>query len=216
MDEEFWQARWRENRISFHEAQANNLLIDNFRHLGLRKGDTVFVPLCGKSIDLDWLLTQGLRVVGIDFNRQAAEEVFARLELTPEITEIGPLLRYDTDRITLFVEDFFELDGDDLGDVNAIYDRAALVALPSTTRSKYSERICQLTHCAPQLLITFDYDQTHMDGPPFSVPGEEIQKHYGKNYTIESLISRKISGPLSQRCQGDENVWLLKPVNRNT
>jgi thiopurine S-methyltransferase len=209
MDEDFWQSRWRQNQIGFHEDRANSLLLRFFDRLDLRADDRVFVPLCGKSFDLDWLIGQKFHVVGVEFNKEAVEEVFARLNLVPNVDVVGPLLRYRAKAIDIFAGDFFELTESVLGPVNAVYDRAALVALPSAMRERYARHLADLTISAPQLLVTFDYDQTHMEGPPFSVSEAEVQRHYGAQYAVEQLASNVISGPLSQRCEGDENTWFL-------
>lgn len=210
MHEEFWQTRWRANRIGFHESQPNSLLLENFHRLALKAGDTVFVPLCGKSVDLDWLLAQELRVIGIEFSQQAVEEVFARQNITPEVEQVGALKRFSAERIDIFVGDFFDLNADQLTNIDAIYDRAAMVALPKPSRKKYAPHLTEITKSARQLLVTFDYDQEQMEGPPFSVPEAEIRALYADIYEIELLASRAISGSLSNRCQGSENTWLLK------
>lgn len=210
MHEEFWQTRWRANRIGFHESQPNNLLLENFHRLELQAGHTVFVPLCGKSVDLDWLLAQELRVVGIEFNQQAVEEVFARQNITPEVEQVGALKRFSAERIDIFVGDFFDLNADQLTNIDAIYDRAAMVALPKPSRKKYAPHLTEITKSAQHLLVTFDYDQEQMEGPPFSVTEAEVRALYAGRYEIELLASRAISGSLSNRCQGSENTWLLK------
>ena len=212
MDEEFWQIRWRENRIAFHENRPNSLLVSHFHRLGLAKGDTVFVPLSGKAVDLDWLSAQKLRVVGVEFNRQAVEEVFARRNIVPDVRTVGRMRRYRAEAFEMFVGDFFDLTADMLGAVDAVYDRAALVALPPDTRANYARHLADITNKARQLLISFDYDQSQTLGPPFSVPGQDISRLYDGLYSAELLASREISGPLAERCQGSENVWLLDPV----
>jgi thiopurine S-methyltransferase len=212
MNEEFWQSRWRENKIGFHEDRPNELLLRNINRLNLSKGDTVFVPLCGKTIDLDWLLSQGFRVIGIEFNQEAVAEVFARQNLVPDVAEIDSLLRFRSNSMTIFVGDVFDLSATRLGKVEAVYDRAALVALPADKQSQYAHHITLLTNQAPQLLITFDYDQHLMEGPPFSVPAEQIERYYGDSYKLECLASQKISGRLSQRCCGNEDTWLLEEI----
>lgn len=210
MREEFWQARWNENRIGFHESQANELLVAHFHHLNCKAGDTVFIPLCGKTLDIDWLLKQGIRIIGVEFNQQAVEEVFARQNRVPEITQTGSLLRYRSEKITLFVGDIFNLHADHLGKVDGVYDRAALVAVAREMRPNYAKHIDLLCKSAPQLLITFDYDQRLMDGPPFSVPLQEVQVLYGDNYRIEFINQQEITGPIAKRCQGTEETLLLQ------
>ncbi|MGH1412042.1 MAG: thiopurine S-methyltransferase [Pelagimonas sp.] len=212
MEHSFWHARWTEGRIGFHEPAANPLLTTHFDQLNLSPGDTIFVPLCGKTIDIDWLLSKGLRVSGIEFHPGAVDEVFARLGLTAETTEIGPLTRSRAGDLTLFSGDVFELSAETLGPVNAIYDRAAIVALPPETRPLYAAHLSKITATAPQLLIGFDYDQTLSDGPPFSVPLSELTDHYAAQYRLDKLAEHPLDGPLGQRTQGLEQTWLLSPT----
>ncbi len=209
MEKSFWQARWQEGRIGFHEPAANPLLTTHFNSLNLRPGDTVFVPLCGKSLDLDWLLSRDLHVIGIELHQDAVNEVFDRLDLIPERQNIGALTRASANNITLFCGDIFDLTADLLGPVNAIYDRAAIVALPPETRPQYAAHITEITQSAPQLLISFDYDQTLSGGPPFSVPQPELLNHYAATYTLTKLAQHTLDGPLGQRTQGLEETWLL-------
>ena len=211
MEADFWQERWREGRTAFHEKHVNALLVDHYKSLALSPGDTVFVPFCGKSFDLDWLREKGHRVVGAELNKPAVEEVFERQGLVPSVNAVGSLTRYQTGSLDVFVGDMFELSSELVGPVHAIYDRAALIALPALMRRKYADHLSVLSGHARQLLITLDYDQSQMDGPPFSVNGEQIQDLYGDRYSLEPLSSGPISGPLSERCNGLEKVWLLKP-----
>lgn len=211
MEHAFWQERWRENRIAFHEAEPNPLLTENYGQLKLSAGNRVFVPLCGKSFDLDWLLAKDLKVVGAELNEGAVQEVFERLRLTPDITQIGTLKRYSAEELTVFVGDFFQLQDGDIGPVDAVYDRAALVAMPDAMRADYAQHLIAITGKARQLLISFDYDQSQMSGPPFSVPGRTIATYYDDTFKRELLSDTAIAGQLSQRCSGQEQVWLLTP-----
>ncbi|MEZ5878939.1 MAG: thiopurine S-methyltransferase [Tepidamorphaceae bacterium] len=153
MDPSFWHERWTARRIGFHEEKPNDLLMKHFARLDLSAGSRVFVPLCGKSRDLGWLLEQGFRVVGIELSPIAVEELFTELGVKPVIEEHGPLKLYSYEDLFVFVGDVFELMMDRLGPVDAVYDRAALVALPETMRKAYAAHLTRLTGAAPQLLI---------------------------------------------------------------
>jgi len=212
MDHAFWHQKWEENNIPFHEGRVNAQLLKNFHRLSLNRGDRVFVPLCGKTTDLDWLVAQGCHVVGIELNQSAVEEVFARMGAQPEISTSGDHRHYKSETIELFVGDVFGLSADMLGPVDAVYDRAALVALPAPMRASYAEHLTAVTQAAPQLLITFEYEQAQMKGPPFSVTGAEIRKLYGDRYRPERVSSVAITGSLAERCSGTENAWLLEPI----
>lgn len=211
MDPEFWQQRWALNQTAFHGADAHDLLLAHHEELALPASPRVFVPLCGKTHDIDWLASRGYVVAGCELNRPAVEEVFDRLGLTPKETQANNLECLVAEPLEIFVGDIFDLSVDLLGPVDAIYDRAALVALPDAMRRDYAKHLIDLSGAAPQLLISFDYDQTMMDGPPFSVPADAIQALYGDRYQVQLLSRRPIGGTLAQRCSGNEEAWLLTP-----
>lgn len=211
MEEQFWQDRWATGRIGFHENAPNAFLTKHFNDLGLGLGAHVFVPLCGKTTDLDWLLAQGFRVTGVEFNRGAVEEVFDRLSLEPKIERRSGLTKFTHGALTLWHGDFFLMTKADLGRVDAVYDRAALVALPEPLRQEYASRLVQLSRGAPQLLISFDYDQSLTDGPPFSVPEQAIDQLYHGLFDMTLLSSAGLTGPLAARCSGLEQAWKLTP-----
>jgi thiopurine S-methyltransferase len=207
MHKDFWHERWSTNQIAFHESEANPLLVAHFAALGLPKGARVFVPLCGKTLDIDWLLAQGYHVVGAELSPLAVTQLFERLGVTPQLTRVGELERRSVPALDLFVGDFFALTPELLGTVDAVYDRAALIALPSDLRGKYAAHLSALTHGVPQLLVAVEYDPQQMAGPPFPVTGEEIRSLYADSH-FDLLASQPVSGGLKGRCAGTENVWL--------
>lgn len=211
-NEAFWQEKWDSNQIAFHEAQANPLLVNNFGSLSLKPGARVFLPLCGKTLDIDWLLGQGIYVLGIEFSEVAIRSVFERLEQDPRITELtGGLTQFSTTGLDLFQGDFFNLTTQMLGGVDAVYDRAALVAMPGDMRPAYCAHLKKLSALAPQLLVTLDYAPGQIDGPPFSVSPAEVETLYESAYRIEPLRDAPISGALAERCRGHERLWHLEP-----
>ena len=211
MDPEYWHQKWNDNQIAFHEREGNVLLAAHFKDLGLAEGAKVFVPLCGKTRDIAWLLSKGCRVAGAELSRLAVEQLFAELGLAPEISSQGALTHFAGPDLDIFVGDIFDLTQERLGPVDAVYDRAAFVALPEAMRSDYSRHIAKITARAPQLLITFEYDQAVMPGPPFSIPTGEVRNLHETHYEITALGSVDVAGGLKGRCKADENVWLLQP-----
>ncbi|MFZ5876873.1 MAG: thiopurine S-methyltransferase [Nitrospirota bacterium] len=210
MDPSFWHQRWAKNEIGFHEPKANPLLVTHFKELSLPKGCRVFVPLCGKTLDIAWLLSQGYRVAGAELSEVAIAQLFAELRVAPQISTIGTLKRYNEADLDIFVGNIFDLSGSVLGAVDAVYDRAALVALPDHVRARYTAHLMEITNRAPQLLISYVYDQRVMDGPPFSVPNEEVAQHYGRRYDVRLITSTDVPGGLKGKCAATENVWLLR------
>jgi|TARA_B110000879_G_C11126500_1_gene494124 thiopurine S-methyltransferase len=209
MDPNFWHKRWEKNEIGFHQSAVNVLLSDHFSGLSLPQTSRVFVPLCGKTRDIAWLLSQGHRVVGVELSKLAVEELFVDLGVAPKISVQGELLRYSAPGLEVFVGDIFELSGDLLGRVDAIYDRAALVAFPTEMRGRYGAHVAAITQLAPQFLICFEYDQAVMNGPPFSIDRQKVHDVYGAHYQIEPITNRDVAGGLKGKCPAQETVWHL-------
>jgi thiopurine S-methyltransferase len=210
MEHHFWHDKWARGDIGFHEADANPLLVQHFDALGLAPGSRVFLPLCGKTRDIAWLLEKGYRVAGAELSQVAIDQLFAELGVVPQVATEGQSLHYRAPDIDIHVGDIFELTRANLGSVDAVYDRAALVALPEALRTRYAAHLMQLTGTAPQLLICFEYDQAALAGPPFSIPDAEVQQHYDRAYALHCLSSSALPGGLKGKCPAMEKVWLLK------
>ncbi|MEI1278893.1 thiopurine S-methyltransferase [Leptospira venezuelensis] len=208
MEKDFWINRWKENNIPFHESETNPLLLKYFPELSLPKDSRIFIPLCGKTLDIAWLLSQGYRVAGAEIVEMAIQQLFQELGVEPKVSVLDKLVLYSANGIDIFVGDIFDLSKELLGPVDAVYDRAALVALPQETRIRYSSHLAQITNLAPQLLVTFEYDQTKMAGPPFSISTEEVNLHYKNSFTIKNLLSQEMKGGLKGH-SAKENVWKL-------
>ena len=209
MDATFWHQRWELGEIAFHEGQANSLLVKHFDTLKLTQGSRVFVPLCGKTQDIAWLLTQGFQVVGAELSEIAIKELFEGLGIEPAISNDGALVHYQGQNIDIFVGDIFDLTTAHLKSVDAVYDRAALVALPETMRCQYTSHLINITQAAPQLVICFEYDQSVLAGPPFSIDREEVKRHYDATYTLNLLERCDVDGGLKGKAVATEMIWLL-------
>ena len=216
MNPEFWQTRWQEKRIGFNQSDVNPLLIKYFADLKLPIGSRILVPLCGKSIDMIWLAHQGFDVVGIELVESAVQEFFTEQDIAYTITEHdkhanikyyqGQLLEQT---ITLWVADIFALSSDDIGHVDAVYDRAALIAMPAELRTQYSQQVINLSQNAHQLLLTLNYDQNERAGPPFSISQEQVQQYYGNDYQMNKLEEEPSTLNAAPEMAVTEPVWLL-------
>jgi thiopurine S-methyltransferase len=198
MNPEFWLEKWDKNEIGFHLDAPHPWLLKIFSEVGINPNQTIFVPLCGKTHDIDFLLSQGLKVIGNELSELAVEQLFSRLGIQPikqHWENVGQV--YRSDQLTVYVGDFFQLTAAVLlehnePEINWVYDRAALVALPMAMRPQYSQNIQQLCGSAHMLLMTLDYPQEQMSGPPFSVPPKEVTAHYSSFYQISPLKQQDI------------------------
>ena len=193
MEREFWHTRWEEGRIGFHQADINPHLRRYWPAMQAESGATVFVPLCGKSRDMLWLRDQGHRVVGVEIIPRAVEAFFDENALTPRTRIHGAFTVWETEGITIFQGDFFDVSANDLDGIRVVYDRASLIALPPPLRARYAEHLRAILPKQPRvLLVTMDYPQHEMDGPPFAVTEQEVAALYQDHFTIEQLCSDDI------------------------
>ena len=194
MEADFWHNRWKNNLTGFHLDEVNPHLIANWSNLNVPTDARVFVPLCGKTLDLIWLADQGYEVVGIELSPLAAEAFFSENSLEAKRNQIGSKDVWQSDKISLFCGDFFDLNTEILGQVDAVYDRASVIALPPAMREDYAAKLTELAQSAPKLLVTLEYDQSKMPGPPFSVSEEEVRALYEANYQVEQLSAQDVLG----------------------
>lgn len=197
MEHTFWHDKWAQKQIGFHLPDVHPLLVRNLPLLKVKKGDKIFVPLCGKTLDIGYFLQQGFEVVAVELSEVAIGELFGQLNLKADITSwekegqvIGKI--YQATGLRVFVGDFFALTAAELGKISAVYDRAALVALPFEMRRNYAAHMSKITAYASQLLMTLNYDQSCMAGPPFSVPDQEVEALYGGSYPIQKIVESDI------------------------
>lgn len=205
-----WKQAWKVNNIGFHKSKPHPLLVQYFKRLNLLEGDRIFLPLCGKTLDISWLLSQGVQVSGVEVSQVAIEQLFQELGVEPIIKECGKFRCFSAKNIEIYIGDVFDLSRELIGKIDAIYDRAALVALPEDLRVKYTRHLREITNAAPQLLITFEYDQNLKSGPPFSVDADELNQHFKATYTLELLESNTLPGGLKGSRIATENIWQLK------
>ena len=215
MQHDFWHEKWQTGKLGFHQERYNSRLVKQWHRLGLRPGDRVFVPLCGKSLDMCWLSDQGHPVLGLELSDTACREFFLENELDFEVQEGSRFKVFRGEGIELLCGDYFELTVADLDGVNAVYDRAALIALPANMRVDYASKMAELlTAGTPVLLISMDYNEAEMKGPPFSVTPAEIERLFSDQFDIQVLTSSSgpdIVGNLAERGLNslNEYVYLL-------
>jgi thiopurine S-methyltransferase len=193
MNPDFWHKRWADNQIGFHQAAPTPMLVKHWPSLGIAADAKVFVPLCGKSLDMVWLAAQGHRVLGVELSQLAVEQFFEDHGLTPDIEKSDDAMSYRAGGIELICGDAFMLDPALLADCTAVVDRAALIALPPTLRQRYAtELYARLPSRCTGLLITLEYPQHEKDGPPFAVQADEVQALFEADWAITRLEHAQI------------------------
>lgn len=216
MDAVFWHEKWKRDEIGFHKREINPLLTDFWGQIGAVSGSTVFVPLCGRSLDLAWLADQGFGVLGSEISPLACQAFFQEHGLSPLRHVDGPLVIWQAGTIRIVEGDFFDLRPEHVSECSVLYDRAALVALPPQMRRRY---VAHLGRLFPKpiaaLLLTMEYEQDRRPGPPFSVGQAEVRALYSGSHQVERLHSHdafSLQSPWAQMGL----TWLLERVYRLT
>ena len=203
MDAEFWLQRWRDKRIEFHRERTLPLLEQHWPALALPSGSRVLVPLAGKSLDMLWLAAQGHRVLGVELSPLAVQQFLGENQLAAAHHDSALGRHYVTDRIELICGNVFDLDDATLATCSGVYDRAAVIALPPPMRERYAgEFYGRLPAGCRALMITLEYPQHEMDGPPFSVPESTVHALFDPDWTVNRLSrldSRAIEPALAAR-----------------
>ncbi len=194
MEPEFWHKRWSTNQVGFHLPEVNPYLQRFWSQLGVEQGSRVLVPLCGKTLDLLWLAQQGYSVLGVELSEKAAADFFLEHQLEPSVSEEGAFKVFRAADIEIRCGDFFALSPEDVSDCTALYDRAALIALPGPMRERYAAHLQKILPQCVGLLITLDYSQDEMPGPPFSVGDDEVQRLLGEVWRLEVLQEQDVLG----------------------
>jgi thiopurine S-methyltransferase len=191
MNPDFWLERWHRSQIGFHQTQVERCLRQHWGNADIGDRYLVFVPLCGKSRDLLWLRAQGHEVIGVELSELAAEAFFVENGVPARRRTLTVFDRYETPDLTFLRGDFFDLTSAMLGDVSAIYDRAALISWEPESRAAYVEHLAEVApKCSSIFIITLEYPQTQSPGPPFSVEFAEVERLYSARYSIQELARR--------------------------
>ncbi len=188
MQANFWHDMWASGVVGFHQADMNAFLTTHWQKLGLSGSETVLVPLCGKSLDMLWLAKQGHTILGVELSQQALDEFLTENGVTAQPVKHEHYCGYELEGMTLLCGDFFHLSAEDCQDVKAVYDRAAIVALPPEMRAQYVTHLRKILPKGTRyLMITMEYDQSLVPGPPFSVPETELRQLFSDAESIEKV-----------------------------
>ncbi len=191
MEAEFWHRKWQRNEIGFHRAEIHPALTGCWEPLAGEDRGPVLVPLCGKSLDMLWLREQGHQVLGVEINELAVQQFFSENGLDVEKSRQDDFTVWETEGIRLFCGDFFSLEREQLSDVQFIYDRAALIALPQEMREHYARHLSRiLPDPVRGLLVTLVYEESELEGPPFSVREQEVRALFGERFHLERVAER--------------------------
>lgn len=212
MDATFWHEKWQSQQVGFHLDEVNPLLKSYWLKLSLPKDTKVFVPLCGKTLDLMFLAQSGHQVIANELSELAVEQFFTENNIAFERADAGVLQQYHSQSIDIYQGDFFSVPESAIQDCQGFYDRAALIAWPETMRNRYARKLASLVSSGSQgLLITLDYTQDLFDGPPFAVSHNWLTLHMSDDFEIELLDTKDILSD-SPKFKNKDVPWLTESV----
>lgn len=212
MEPGFWHDKWHQQQIGFHQQDINPFLVKYWQKLALPAAAKVFVPLCGKSLDMCFLAEQGHQVIGCELNELAVQQFFSDNQLEMTKTAVGEHQHYQTEQISLYQGDIFTLPNELTQDVTAFYDRAALIAWPESMRAQYAKQLASLLPSGSLgLLVTLDYPQEALNGPPFAVSPTWVETYLTENFEIQLLDCQDVLAD-NPRFIKKEVPWLNEAV----
>lgn len=198
-DNALWLQFWRDRRTDFHQVAVNPLLAEFWPRLNLAHGSRVFVPLCGKSLDMLWLVEQGHQVIGVELSEVAVKAFFKENRLRPVRRRVGKFTLWRSGRLSILCGDYFALTTAELGQIDTVYDRAALTALPEEIRGPYVSQLRRIvSETATILLLTvedFEMEPVIAESDDISA---EIVELYGSDFAIELSHVQRIDDVDSQ------------------
>ncbi|WP_394130273.1 thiopurine S-methyltransferase [Shewanella maritima] len=216
MEPSFWHQKWESKQIGFHQDQVNPFLVKYWASVKADPRQSVFVPLCGKSLDMCYLAEQGHRVIGCELNLTAVKDFFVENQLSYQTHQHGEHTVLEDDTISLYQGDIFTLPPEATQHIGSFYDRAALIAWPDDLRQQYAAKLAQLIPAGTSgLLVTLDYPQAELNGPPFAVSPQWIEQYLATHFDVELLTCEDVLAE-NPRFVNKQVSWLNEAVYRLT
>ncbi|GGI78377.1 thiopurine S-methyltransferase [Shewanella gelidii] len=214
MEPSFWHERWENEQIGFHQGDVNPFLIQHWRDLNLPNDASIFVPLCGKSLDMCFLAEQGHQVIGCELNQQGVEQFFLDNNLPMQTSSHGTHPCYATEQLAIYQGDIFTLSEEVTRECSGFYDRAALIAWPESMRHAYVKKLAALLPSGSQgMLITLDFETDVISGPPFAVSELWVNQHLSEFFEIQQLACIDVLAD-NPRFLNKQATWLNEVIYR--
>jgi len=183
-----WLDRWKKGTTGWHRSDINPQLIENINQLSEARTQTIFVPLCGASLDMKYLINQGFHVVGVELSSLAIDRFFNENKIDYKVSKVESFDIYQGKNIEIYCGDFFKLKKEYFYDVSCVYDRAALIALNPELQKKYVRHLKEiLPNNSKILLLTMFYPQNEMEAPPFSVGDNNVEELFSEFKEIKKI-----------------------------
>lgn len=209
MSKNTWEDCWSVGKTFFHRSAYHPMLVEHIEKLiNGRSNLVIFIPLCGKSLDIKYLYDLGHTVVGVEGAKSPIEEFFGEhnLEFTksdcPSVN--GSVYKNGDNRIRIYHGDMFDFNGKDEVKFSGVWDRGSFGAINKTDRPKYVELLTSMvTEDCQYLLNTYDYNPEQFSGPPHCFTDEEMLGYWGHKWNITRIHYEDVNND-SKREKGVE------------
>ncbi|MFN3852457.1 MAG: thiopurine S-methyltransferase [Spirosomataceae bacterium] len=185
MEASFWIKSWELGGFytSFHRRDIHPYVLEYMTPDEI-ENKNILVPLCGKTLDMLYLAQYANKVIGVELVEEAIVQFFDENNLPYEMIDDET---YVSGNITLLKKDFMALTTEEIGQIDWIYDRASLVALPYEMRVDYLRAIDRLSDVGTkQLIITLEYFPL-INSAPFCIKPNEVDDYYGAGHIIKHV-----------------------------
>ncbi|WP_440999973.1 hypothetical protein [Fodinibius sp. SL11] len=213
METSYWQSRWQKGNTGWHMDTVYPPLPNLWNHLGIESTARILVPLCGKSLDLQWFVDQGHTVTGVDVSQKAMCHIKQRHPESFRRDNSHGFTIYCSKSLVLWKGDFTKLPATEIPPQDLIYDKASIIALPANMRQRHADKLIEL--CSPHtkiLMQTFEYEQQEMNGPPFSVDEQELEKLFGNQFKLTCIHEQSKLEELQRFQQRGLSSYLTEKV----
>lgn len=216
-DNALWQQCWRDQQTDFHQDAVNPLLTRYWRGLGLARGSRVFVPLCGKTLDMIWLAKQGFEVIGLELSPVAVRAFFRENRMQATRRTVGNFTLWQCNNISILCGDYFAASQNELGDIDVVYDRAALTALSENIRRLYVAHLRLIVPVTCKIFLLTVEDADEGETPEVTLGASaEITALYSGAFEIELAHVETVLEPacdLDSACttRAEHKVYRLIP-----
>lgn len=199
-NEKFWKSS--SDNPSFHVSSPHRTLIKYYNQIFKDDSEKrVFIPLCGKSLDMLYLTDQGHEVVGVEFSDFAVKSFFedSKLDYTKEAIKNFVIWKSKdpAKNVTIYQGDFYEVESKTLGFFDVVWDRGSFTAINIDDRELYTDIMFQIMKPSARYLVQVcKYDGSLYGGPPHYVTEHAMKSTFGRKCNFEKLETRIVAPPV--------------------
>ena len=194
MELSYWLSRWKKGHTGFHMEEGYPGLSAHWPSLPIPSNPIVLIPLAGKSVDIKWISDRAQKVICSEISAAAIKQFFDQHKMKFSKTRFASFEIYQSQNIEFWCGDFMKLPLDKMSEIDLIYDKASIVALPDKMRISYSNKMISLSSDSTKILMhLLSYDQSEMTGPPFSVDPDEVKHLFSEKFDIQLLEKNRLN-----------------------